>query len=89
MTRRLLVGDDQVPRTLQRRGDEFVAIEVKAGTSRPGSADLRGLRAVADLAGLRNRLLIYRGQTRLATEDGIHILPVHEFLAMLESGTLF
>jgi predicted AAA+ superfamily ATPase len=71
-----------------RRGDELLALEVRAG-QKVFEADLRGLRALASLAGLRRRLLVCGGERRQRTADGIEILPVRAFLAELEGATLF
>lgn len=73
---------------LQRQG-ERVAIEVKSGSERPTNDDLKGLRAIAALSGMRRRLLVYRGDRRLLTEDGIEIIPVAELLQELAAGSLF
>jgi predicted AAA+ superfamily ATPase len=73
---------------LLRRGRRFTAIEAKA-TRRIHDADLRGLRAIADLPAIRRRLLVYCGDRRLETTEGIEVLPVGAFLQELESGDLF
>jgi len=70
------------------RGEDRVALEVRAGT-KVFEADLRGLRAIADLPGVRRRLVVFRGERRQRTADGIDILPVVSFLGELERGTLF
>jgi predicted AAA+ superfamily ATPase len=71
-----------------RRGRESIAIEVKAA-ARIGDEELRGLRAIAGLHGLKRRILIHpTGRTRI-TEDGIDIWPVNNFLEMLETGNLW
>ncbi len=72
---------------LLRRGREWVAVEAKSGT-RAGTDELRGLRAVAGLQGLRPRILVHRGPRRLRTADGIEVWPVAAFLAALEEGSL-
>ena len=45
--------------------------------------DLKGLKAIADLKGVKKRILVYLGTTQLKT-DGIEILPFplfcHKFL---------
>lgn len=71
-----------------RRGDELVALEVRSGP-KVFEADLRGLRAVTDLAGVRRRLVVCRSERRQKTADGIEILPVRAFLGELEESTLF
>lgn len=73
---------------LLRRGQELCAVEVKA-TRRFDSRHLAGLRAVAQLPKLRRRVLVYRGDRPLRTEDGIDVLPVRSFLEALETGKLW
>jgi predicted AAA+ superfamily ATPase len=65
---------------LLRFGKRFVAIEAKASASYSGNA-LSGLRAIADLPGIRRRILVYQGRSLAKTEDGIEIMPLSEFLA--------
>jgi predicted AAA+ superfamily ATPase len=65
-----------------------LAIEVKATrTLRP--ADMRGLRAIADLPGLRRRVLVYLGQQPLATPDGIDAWPIAHLARTLAEGALW
>lgn len=71
-----------------RRSDELVAVDVRAGR-KVFEADLRGLRAIAGLPGLRRRLVICRVERRQRTADGIEILPVPAWLAAPESSALF
>jgi predicted AAA+ superfamily ATPase len=71
-----------------RKGDALVAIEVRSG-SKLFEADLRGLRAIADLKGVVRRLAVFRGARRQRTSDGIDILPVKNFLAEVQDSTLF
>jgi uncharacterized protein len=73
---------------LLRKGTRSVAIEVKSGTS-VAPAQLRGLRAVGELERLDRRVLVYTGRRRMATPDGIEIVPVADLLEWLERGTLF
>jgi predicted AAA+ superfamily ATPase len=73
---------------LLRRGDEFVAIEVKAGTNFTAAAT-RGLRAINGLQGLVRRILVYGGSRPLELEDGITVLPVNEFADWVREGRLF
>jgi len=70
-----------------RRGDELVAVEVRSG-QKLFEADLRGLRAIADLPRVTRRLVVFRGHRRQQTRDGIDILPVADFLAELQGSTL-
>jgi predicted AAA+ superfamily ATPase len=73
---------------LLRRGRELIAIEVKS-SRHVGDEDLRGLRAVGELPAVKRRLVVYRGDRRLETSDGIVVLPVGAFLRELEAGALF
>jgi predicted AAA+ superfamily ATPase len=73
---------------LLRRGHDLCALEVKA-TSRFQRHQLAGLRAVAGLPELRRRVLIYRGDRALRTEDGIDVWPVSAFLEALSAGGLW
>lgn len=72
---------------LLRKGDRHVALEVKAGERLPDVGDLRGLRAIVDGTPAR-RILVYRGDVRLRTEDGIEVLPIADFLTEAASGEL-
>ncbi len=70
------------------RGASRVAIEIKSGRQVPDRA-LRGLRAIGELKGMRRRLVVYLGDTRMKTHDGIEIFPLSGFLKLLERGDLF
>ena len=50
---------------------------------------LAGLKAITQLPGLRRRILIYRGQRRLRTSEGIDIWPLEIFLDALETDRLW
>jgi predicted AAA+ superfamily ATPase len=71
-----------------RRGPELCALEVKTAR-RFQRQHLAGLRAVARLPELRRRVLIYRGDRALRTEDGIDVWPVPTFLEALAAGGLW
>jgi predicted AAA+ superfamily ATPase len=71
-----------------RRGGDIVAVEARAG-QKVFEADLRGLRVIAELPGVRRRLVVCRGERRQRTADGIEILPVAAFLSEVESSSLF
>jgi predicted AAA+ superfamily ATPase len=71
-----------------RRGRDLVALEVRSGR-KVFEADFRGLRALAGLERVVRRLMVYRGERRQATADGIEIVPVESLLGMLEGGSLF
>jgi uncharacterized protein len=69
---------------LIKRGSEFTAIEVKAKESL-SSRDFIGLKSIADLKGIRRRLVVFMGDRPFRTEDGIDALPVRDFLQELET----
>ncbi len=71
-----------------RRGRDLVALEVRAG-AKVFEADLRGLRAIGELPRVVRRLVVFRGERRQKTADGLEILPIAALLAELEQGTLF
>jgi predicted AAA+ superfamily ATPase len=66
-----------------RHGREVVAIEVKA-KRRLASRDFRGLRAIAGLAGLKRRIVVFLGERPFVTDEGIEALPVAEFVEELQ-----
>lgn len=69
------------------RGQEKIAIEVKSGTQ-VSSHDLTGLRAIAELKNLKRRIIVYNGQTKRKTEEGIEILPFKNFIKELENRNI-
>ena len=73
---------------LLRRGKEYLAIEVKAQT-RFSPEHLSGLRAIADLGHVARRVMVYVGERRLRTEDGIEVWPLHALLPALEGNKLW
>jgi len=73
---------------LLRRGREYLAIEVKA-QARFSPEHLSGLRAIADLGHVARRVMVFLGERRLRTEDGIEVWPLHAFLEALEGNTLW
>ena len=73
---------------LLRRGREYLAIEIKA-QSRFSTPQLSGLRAIAELPRLVRRVLVYLGDRRLKTEDGIEVWPLGAFLTAIASDTLW
>lgn len=76
---------------LLRKGRDFVAIEVKSSKN-PNSADLRGLRAISELDGIRRRVLVYagrHGERARRTVEGIEIWPLEHFLGILEEKRLW
>jgi predicted AAA+ superfamily ATPase len=72
---------------LIQRGRAFTAIEVKA-KEKLSSRDLIGLKAIAELKGIRRRVVVFMGDRPFQTEDGIEALPVHDFLQELEAKTI-
>ncbi len=56
----------------------FIAVEVKA-SKKIKSDQLKGLRAIQSLKGLKRKILVYLGERRERTEDGIDILPIKDF----------
>jgi predicted AAA+ superfamily ATPase len=73
---------------LLRRGREHLALEVKA-QSRFSHQLLSGLRAIADLPRIARRVLIYQGDRRLRTEDGIEVWPLRAFLEVIAHQKLW
>lgn len=73
---------------LLRHEDAFVAIEVKSA-SHVDTRFLEGLRAIAPLAGLKHRLVVYAGDVERITEDGIRLMPFLQFAERLCAGELF
>jgi predicted AAA+ superfamily ATPase len=70
---------------LQNR--DFLAVEVKSGRQFSDKW-CRGLRAIADLKGLRRRFIVYPVGPVLRTDDGIDVLPFDHFAAMLAENRL-
>jgi predicted AAA+ superfamily ATPase len=64
-----------------------LAIEVKA-TDRPQAKHLKGLRALAEEKIFKMLICVHCGSFASLTEDGIELLPYHEFLSRLWSGQL-
>ena len=73
---------------LLRKRESFVAVEVKASAVFSQGL-VRGLRAIEGLEGLTRRILVYLGDLRLETADGIQVLPLRDFLQEVEGGGLF
>jgi uncharacterized protein len=73
---------------LLRRGREYLALEVKTRT-RVSAEDFTGLRAVADLKGVVRRVLLYLGERRLRTEDGIEVWPLATWLQAVANDALW
>lgn len=73
---------------LLRKGRKWVAIEVKCIT-KVRNEMVAGLKAVESLPGLQRRILVYLGNLRLKMDGNIEILPLKEFLRVLETGSLW
>lgn len=73
---------------LLRRGKRYLAIEVKSSRRLPDDG-LRGLRAIAGLAGLERRILVLDSKDPMRTEDGIDVLPLTGFFDSLAGGSLW
>jgi hypothetical protein len=71
-----------------QHGRTSVALEVKA-SRQFSDRGLRGLRAIAALPGVRRRIVVYLGERRMRTADGIDVLPLRDFLHQVEQGRLF
>jgi uncharacterized protein len=70
-----------------RRGRSLVAIEAKFGE--PRGRDLAGLKAVGELPGCVRRLVVCRVPRAQRTPEGIEVLPVERFLALLKADRLW
>ncbi len=73
---------------LLRRGNELLAIEVKA-TDRYHTGLLKGLRAVEGHKNLVRRVLVYTGNRSFRSSDGIEIWPFTRFARQLADGSLW
>lgn len=73
---------------LLRRGRDHLALEVKA-QPRFSPDQLSGLRAISELPRLVRRVLVYLGDRRLKTEDGIEVWPLNGFLDAVAEGRLW
>lgn len=73
---------------LLRRGREYLALEVKA-QSRFSTPQLSGLRSISDLPRLVRRVLVYLGDHRLKSDDGIDVWPLNTFLTAVGDGRLW
>jgi uncharacterized protein len=73
---------------LLRRETEYLAIEAKART-RFGPSLLAGLKAIEELPGLTRRVLVYLGDRRLRTDDGIDVWPLDAFLEAVAANRLW
>jgi uncharacterized protein len=69
------------------RNQEFVAVEVKSGNIF-SEKWCKGLRAIADLKGLRRRIIVYPQGHVMRTEDGIDGMPFEHFAKQLAENAL-
>lgn len=73
---------------LIHRGTECIAIEVKSSKTY-NERLLTGLKAIAGLAGLVRRILVYQGDADYRTDHGIEIWSVRTFAESLATGLLW
>ena len=73
---------------LLAKGKELVAVEVKSGNTYTESW-CKGLRVVAQLKGLRRRIIVYPRGPVLQTKDGIEVMPLHQFAGLLAADLLW
>lgn len=73
---------------LLERGARYLAIEVKSGRKFVPEM-LAGLRAIGDLKGLARRILVYGGERKMKTAEGIDVWPALALAQALEAGTLW
>jgi predicted AAA+ superfamily ATPase len=79
-------GGGEVDFLIQRR-QEFTAIEVKAKEIL-SNRDFGGSRTIAELKGIKRRIVVFMGARPFLTEDGIEALPVDNFLQELRDKLL-
>jgi predicted AAA+ superfamily ATPase len=73
---------------LLKRENSFIALEVKTSQRITGE-HLKGLRAIAELKGVKRRIIIYRGEKKMQTEDHIDIWPFDFFCEVLGGKALW
>jgi predicted AAA+ superfamily ATPase len=73
---------------LLKRESSYIAIEVKT-SQRVNNDHFKGLRAIAELKGLKKKILIYTGERKMETEDKIEIWPLDFFCEVLENRELW
>jgi predicted AAA+ superfamily ATPase len=69
------------------RGEDLIAIEAKSGNTF-NETWCKGLRAVAELKGLRRRIIVYPRGPVLRTEDGIDVFPFQKFADLVAADLL-
>ena len=73
---------------LLQRGDERLAIEVKA-TDRYRTELLKGLREIEGLPKLARRVLVYAGPRSFRSADGIDVWPAKRFATAVAAGEIW
>jgi predicted AAA+ superfamily ATPase len=73
---------------LIRRGNELLAVEVKAAASYSRS-QLYGLKAIGELPEVVRRVLVYTGAHELKVANGIDVWPVQRFLTAMAEESLW
>lgn len=73
---------------LLQRGDELLAIEVKA-TDRYRTDLLKSLRQLEPLPNLARRVLVYTGARSFRSSDGIEVWPARRFAAAVAAGDIW
>jgi uncharacterized protein len=73
---------------LLRRGRDYLALEIKSHR-RFSTRQVSGLRAIAALPRLTRRVLVYLGDARLQTDDGIEVWPLRTFLDAVAANELW
>ena len=81
-------ADQQEVDFLLEKEQRILAIEVKSALQLHKS-HFKGLRAIANLPGLHARIMLYPGESRQKTEDGIQVIPLSDVLKELASGDLW
>jgi predicted AAA+ superfamily ATPase len=69
------------------QGADLIAVETKSGNTFT-EGWCKGLRAVAQLEGLRRRIIVYPHGPVLQTKDGIEVLPFQHFADQLADSSL-
>jgi predicted AAA+ superfamily ATPase len=70
------------------RGEDLIAVEAKSGNTFT-EGWCRGLRAVAELKGLRRRIIVYPHGPVLQTKDGIDVVTFTNFADQLSGASLW
>lgn len=71
---------------LLKQGSDLIAIGAKSSTSIRKN-DLKGLAAIKELSQVKRRIVVYLGDKKRYA-DGIDILPLKDFLKLLQDKTL-